>query len=229
MNGETEYSKAREMMVREQIERRGLRSPRLLAAFRKVPRHLFVPPDLRERAYDDGPLPIGKGQTISQPYIVALMTSLLALEGNERVLEIGTGSGYQAAILGELAREVHTVERHAGLALRAAEVLSQLGYVNVHVHTGDGSLGWPESAPYDGIVVTAAAAAPPPPLLDQLAEGGRLVLPVGHRLEQVLQVWHKQGGQLTYENIIPVSFVPLRGQYGWSESEWERYEADDWL
>ena len=120
MNGEMDYSLARQEMVREQIERRGLRSPRLLAAFRKVPRHLFVPVELRERAYDDGPLPIGKGQTISQPYIVALMTSLLGLEGDERVLEIGTGSGYQAAILGELAKEVHTVERHAGLALRAA-------------------------------------------------------------------------------------------------------------
>lgn len=229
VNTDIDFTLARETMVLEQIERRGLRNPRLLAAFRKVPRHLFVPVELRDRAYDDGPLPIGKGQTISQPYIVALMTSLLALEGDERVLEIGTGSGYQAAILGEMSKEVHTVERHAGLALRAAEVLSQLGYLNVHVHTGDGSLGWEQAAPYDAIVVTAAAAAPPPPLLNQLAEGGRLVLPVGSRMEQILQVWHKQAGTFTYENIIPVSFVPLRGQYGWSERDWERYESDDWL
>ncbi len=229
MNGEGDYSQAREMMVREQIERRGLRSARLLAAFRKVPRHLFVPVELRDRAYDDGPLPIGKGQTISQPYIVALMTSLLALEGNERVLEIGTGSGYQAAILGELAKEVHTVERHAGLALRAAEVLSQLGYRNVHVHTGDGSLGWPEAAPYDGIVVTAAAAAPPPPLLDQLPrEGGWCC-----RWEAGWNRSCKSGTNRAVSCLMKISsrsvFVPLRGQYGWSERDWERYEADDWL
>jgi protein-L-isoaspartate(D-aspartate) O-methyltransferase len=223
------YADEREAMVREQIERRGLRNPRLLAALGNVPRHRFVPDALRPRAYEDGPLPIGMGQTISQPYIVALMTSLLALQGGERVLEVGSGSGYQAAILAELAAEVHSVERHAGLLQRAAQTLAELGYGNVHLHGGDGSLGWQDAAPYDAIIVTAAAAAPPPPLLEQLAEGGRLVIPVGSRTDQVLQVWSKQGGKLDFESIIPVSFVPLRGRYGWSEQEWERYEVDDWF
>ncbi len=223
------YTHERQAMVREQIERRGLRNARLLDALRKVPRHRFVPESLHSRAYDDGPLPIGKGQTISQPYIVALMTSLLALQGHERVLEVGTGSGYQAAILAELAAQVHSVERHAGLLQRAAQTLAELGCHNVHLHIGDGSLGWQAAAPYDGILVTAAAAAPPPPLLEQLAEGGRLVIPIGSRMDQVLQVWSKEGGKLDFESIIPVSFVPLRGKYGWSEQDWERYEADDWF
>ncbi|MEW6649615.1 MAG: protein-L-isoaspartate(D-aspartate) O-methyltransferase, partial [Chloroflexota bacterium] len=212
MIAEDFYADEREAMVREQIERRGLRNPRLLAALGKVPRHRFVPDALRPRAYEDGPLPIGMGQTISQPYIVALMTSLLALQGGERVLEVGSGSGYQAAILAELATEVHSVERHAGLLQRAAQTLAELGYGNVHLHGGDGSLGWQDAAPYDAIIVTAAAAAPPPPLLEQLAEGGRLVIPVGSRTDQVLQVWSKQGGKLDFESIIPVSFVPLRGR-----------------
>ncbi len=208
-------------MVSEQIERRGLRSARLLEAFRKVPRHVFVPAECRKNAYDDGPLPIGDAQTISQPYIVALMTNLLQLNGDETVLEIGTGSGYQAGILAELARSVHTVERHARLAERAQQTLASLGYANVFCHSGDGSLGWPEAAPYQGILVTAAAPCPPQPLLDQLADGGRLVIPVGDRAGQDLQVWERRGSRLEPESILPVCFVPLRGTYGWKEAEWE--------
>ncbi len=210
----------REKMVIEQIAHRGLRSPRLLEAFRRVPRHYFVPPDCQKNAYDDGPLPIGIGQTISQPYIVALMTSLLALEGGETVLEIGTGSGYQAAVLAELAKTVHTIERHAPLAEKASEILSKLGYTNVFVHTGDGTRGWPDTGPYQGILVTAAAPCPPQPLLDQLAEGGKLVIPVGDHYGQDLQVWERQGNKFEPDSIIPVMFVPLRGEFGWKDEEW---------
>ncbi len=224
---EDKFRALRESMVAQQIEKRGLRNPRLLAAFRKVPRHAFVPAALQYRAYDDGPLPIGKGQTISQPYIVALMTSLLALEGHERVLEIGTGSGYQAAILAEMAQEVHTIERHAPLAERAAGTLARLGYTQVHVHCADGTLGWPQAAPYEGILITAAAATAPKPLLEQLAEGGRLVVPVGDWMGQVLQVWTRENGRYDFESIIPVSFVPLRGKYGFSDEDWARYEEDE--
>jgi protein-L-isoaspartate(D-aspartate) O-methyltransferase len=222
-----QYRNERDAMVAEQIEKRGLHNPRLLEAFRKVPRHRFVPTELAYRAYNDGPLPIGKGQTISQPYIVALMTSLLGLQGEERVLEIGSGSGYQAAILAELACEVITVERHKGLAEQAALTLSDLGYTNIQVHCADGSLGWPPAAPYQAIVVTAAAGAPPPPLLNQLAEGGKLVLPVGDWMGQVLQVWSRESGRIDFEDIIPVSFVPLRGELGWSNEAWARYEGNE--
>lgn len=207
-------------MVRDQIEARGVREPRLLEALRSLPRHLFVPPNLLEFAYEDRPLPIGEGQTISQPYIVALMTDLLELEGGESVLEIGTGSGYQAALLGMLAGSVHSVERHAGLAERARGALAGLNLGNVHVHDGDGSLGWPEAAPYQGILVTAAAPKAPPPLLDQLAEGGVLVLPVGSRQEQSLQRLRKLGQHIQVEFILPVAFVPLRGVYGFQEDQW---------
>jgi len=217
------YAKERERMVADQIERRGLRNPQLLRAFRTVPRHEFVPNELRYRAYDDGPLPIGMGQTISQPYIVALMTSLLALNGDETVLEIGTGSGYQAAILGEMVRKVISIERHPALADQARAVLNRLGYRNISVYCADGTLGWPDEAPYPAIIVTAAASSLPKPLGDQLAMGGRLVLPVGGYLGQVLQVWTREKGGLVYQNIIPVSFVPLRGKYGWSKEDWSRY------
>ncbi len=210
-----EYDRERARMVDEQIARRGLRDPRLLAAMRAVPRHRFVPPDELEWAYSDGPLPIGHGQTISQPYIVALMTDLLHLAPGARVLEVGTGSGYQAAILAHMAAEVHTVEVIPALAHRAEKVLAELGLTNVRVHVGDGSLGWPEAAPYDGILVAAAAPDVPPPLLDQLAEGGRLVLPVGSRGFQELQVWERRAGQLHCERGISVAFVPLRGEHGW--------------
>jgi protein-L-isoaspartate(D-aspartate) O-methyltransferase len=190
---------------------------------RQVPRHLFVPPDVRHLAYHDGPLPIGDGQTISQPYIVALMTSLLALKGDENVLEIGTGSGYQAAILSRLAKTVHTVERHINLAVRASQTLQELGYTNVFVHHGDGTLGWPEAAPYDAILVTAAAPTAPPPLLEQLADGGYLVLPVGNRFSQDLQRWQRTGQHYQTESFLPVAFVPLLGKYGWKEELWEEF------
>ena len=212
-----DFSSLRESMLRWQIERRGILTPRVLEAFRRVPRHRFVRREDWPDAYEDRPLPIGLEQTISQPYIVALMTDLLRLQGGETLLEIGTGSGYQAAILSLLAGQVHTIERHPELAERARQALEALELRNVTVHTADGSLGWPEAAPYGGILVTAAAPAVPAPLLEQLAEGGRLVLPVGPSGYQVLQVWQREGEAWTHEEIIPVAFVPLRGQYGWKE------------
>lgn len=212
----------RQRMVDEQLVRRGIRDQRVLDAFRVVPRHEFVPLESSHLAYSDGPLPIGERQTISQPYIVALMTELLGLEGNEKVLEIGTGSGYQAAILGELAQEVYTVERFEALANTAKKVLKDLGYSNVHVFNGDGSKGLPEEAPYDGIIVTAAAPVVPPPLLEQLSDGGRLVIPVGGSSGQILERWERHGESLTNDKLIPVAFVPLRGSEGWRHQEWRR-------
>lgn len=215
-----DFDSLRQTMVSEQIERRGICDARVLAAFRAVPRHPFVPPDYRDLAYEDGPLPIGNGQTISQPYIVALMTSLLHLEGSETVLEIGTGSGYQAAILGSLCRQVYSIERHAALSHAADEVLASLGLTNIHLRVGDGSLGWEEAAPFQGILVTAAAPQAPPLLLEQLAEGGRMVIPIGGRAVQELVIWQRQGSQFTREHILSVVFVPLRGRHGWSDVEW---------
>lgn len=203
----------RHQMVEEQIVGRGLRDPHLLAAFESVPRHLFVLTDDLPLAYADGPLPIGFDQTISQPYIVALMTNLLHLEGNERVLEVGTGSGYQAAILAHLASEVHTIEFLPQLAEQAKQLLSD--YPNVFCHIGDGSLGWQESAPYDAVVVTAAAPETPQDLLDQLKDGGRLVIPVGRRGYQKLELWTRNESQFDREALIEVAFVPLRGKHGW--------------
>ena len=215
-----EYTRLRTEMVAAQIARRGLRDPRLLAAFQHVQRHLFLPQPLRSHAYEDRPLPIGQNQTISQPYIVALMTSLLELKGEENVLEIGTGSGYQAAILSIMARTVHSIERHQELADAGRARLVRLGYYNVQVHCADGSSGWPQAAPYQAIIVTAAAAAIPKPLLEQLVEGGRLVLPIGGSQGQVLQLWTRESGRLDYQDILPVSFVPMRGEFGWSEDDW---------
>ncbi len=207
---------ARERMVDRQIADRGISSPRVLDAFRSVPRHLFVPEHKREFAYSDGPLPIGKGQTISQPYIVAYMTEALKLTPEDRVLEIGTGSGYQAAILGELAGEVYTIERHQSLADTAARRLEEMGYKNIHVVQGDGTHGLPEHAPFDGVIVTAAAPEVPQPLLDQLAEGGRLIMPVGSRAGQVLKLFHREDGEVKIRTLSPVAFVPLVGDYGHS-------------
>ena len=214
------YEQARKRMVESQIAQRGLRDKRLLAAFASIPRHMFVPEDYRYTAYDDGPLPIGYSQTISQPYIVALMTNLLELKGDERVLEVGTGSGYQAAILGRMAKEVHTVEYLPELATSAKKLLQELGLKNVHVHIGDGSLGWPETAPYQGIVVAAAAPQASKTLLDQLADGGRLILPVGGRGVQNLEIWEKVGEECTSRIETSVAFVPLRGEEGWDRKEW---------
>ena len=214
------YERERKRMVVEQIERRGLRDARLLAALESTPRHLFVPENYRNAAYEDGPLPIGFGQTISQPYIVALMTDLLHLKGDERVLEVGTGSGYQAAILGMMADEVHTVEYVPELATGADKLLKSLGMDNVHVHFGDGSLGWPEFAPYGGILVAAAAPQTPKALLEQLDDGGRLVLPVGGRGMQNLEVWERKGKRFDHKTLTAVAFVPLRGEQGWDRKEW---------
>ena len=210
------FEEERERMVVEQLQARGLAEPRLLEAFRAVPRHLFVPEELQAQAYTDHPLPIGAGQTISQPYMVALMTQCLRLQGHERVLEIGTGSGYQAAILATLALEVFTVERIPDLARTVSERLTRLGYPNIHVTTGNGSLGWLEHAPYDAILVTAAAPEIPQPLTDQLAEGGRLVLPVGPQdAPQMLVQVEKRRGTLHRRDITSCVFVPLVGEQGW--------------
>jgi protein-L-isoaspartate(D-aspartate) O-methyltransferase len=212
---EDEYRIARMRMLEEQIAARGVLDPRLLAAMGSVPRHQFVPVDELAWAYADGPLPIGLGQTISQPFIVALMTELLQVEATDRILEVGTGSGYQAAILGRMAAVVHTMEVIPELAMQAAKSLSDLGYDNIHVHVGDGSLGWEEAAPYDGILVAAAAPAAPQPLLDQLNDGGRLILPVGSRGFQHLEFWKRIGQKFESREDLAVAFVPLRGEYGW--------------
>ncbi len=203
----------------EQLEAREIEDPRVLAAMRTVPRHRFVPPDLRANAYEDRPLMIGSNQTISQPYIVAYMTQLLHLSGDETVLEIGTGSGYQAAVLAQLCAHVYTIERHTSLAESAVQTLRELHIENVTVWHGDGSKGWEAKAPFDAILVTAAAPRAPKPLVDQLAEGGRMVLPVGDYGRQYLQVWERKGGAVSYEVNVPVSFVPLRGEHGFG-SEW---------
>ena len=212
-----EFVSERCKMVNEQIEGRGLHDPCLLSAFKSVPRHLFIPGEYRHYAYDDGPLPIGFSQTISQPYIVALMTHMLELKGSEHILEVGTGSGYQAAILSQLVSDVHTIELIPTLSAQSEKLLNELGYQNVHCHSADGSLGWPGAAPYEGIIVTAAAPSVPQELLDQLAEGGRLVLPVGSGGYQDLMIWRKKNGEFTYRNSIGVAFVPLRGERGWKQ------------
>ena len=212
-----DFGAARKRMVDRQIAQRGLTDNRILEAFQTVPRHLFVPEGQRQFAYSDGPLSIGSGQTISQPYIVAFMTQALELKEGDRVLEIGTGSGYQAAVLAELVREVHTIERHPELAEQAENLLRELGYQNIFVHRGDGTHGLPEFSPYQAVIVTAAAPEVPQPLLDQLADGGRLIMPVGGRSGQVLKRWKKTGDQLKQETLSPVAFVPLIGEFGWKE------------
>jgi protein-L-isoaspartate(D-aspartate) O-methyltransferase len=210
-----EHTRARKRMVEEQIMARGIHNARVLTAMGSVPRHEFVPLDDLPWAYSDGPLPIGHGQTISQPYIVALMTELLEVEAKDRVLEIGTGSGYQTAVLGEMAVEVHTVEVIPELAAQAEKNLTRLGYTQIHVHVGDGSIGWKEAAPYEKIVVTAAAPEVPQALLEQLNEGGQLVIPVGSRSVQQLEVWQRSGQKYNRQISIAVCFVPLRGKFGW--------------
>ncbi|HEX5066419.1 MAG TPA: protein-L-isoaspartate(D-aspartate) O-methyltransferase [Myxococcota bacterium] len=204
-------AEARNRMVEEQIEVRGVRDPRVLDAMRQVPRHELVPASQRDLAYEDRPLPIGYGQTISQPYVVAAMTDALHLTGSERVLEIGTGSGYQAAILSKLAKQVYSIEIVPELAQRARADLARLGFANVEVRQGDGWRGWPEQAPFDAIVVTAAPEEVPPDLIAQLAVGGRLVIPVGGR-EQQLMVVRKTPEGITREVLFGVRFVPMRGE-----------------
>jgi protein-L-isoaspartate(D-aspartate) O-methyltransferase len=207
------FAAERERMVVEQIEARGVRDARVLAAMRKVPRHELVPAGERDRAYDDRPLPIGHGQTISQPYIVALMTELARAGPGDRVLEVGTGSGYQAAVLAETGAEVWSIEIVEPLAKRAAADLARLGFERVHVKAGDGYRGWPEHAPFDAILVTAAPPEVPEPLLEQLAAGGRLVIPVGERGElQWLEVHERNGTEMRIERVTPVRFVPMTGE-----------------
>lgn len=205
-------------MVEQQLQRRGIIDPLVLQAFARVPREAFVTPDTIDLAYADGPLPIGLGQTISQPYVVAMTVQALALSGHERVLEIGTGSGYAAAILGAMVREVDTVERLEELAQTAAARLAQLGFHNVHVHHADGSLGWPPGAPYEAICVAAAAPALPPSLLDQLTIGGRLVLPRGGADQQrLVRIVRRDVRTFVEEDLGDVRFVPLVGAEGWPE------------
>ena len=212
-----DYQTERLIMVDEQLRRRGISDRRVLEAMAKIPRHLFVLEDYRDSAYEDRPLPIGEGQTISQPYMVAIMTQSLELEGGERVLEIGTGSGYQTAILAELSRQVFTIERIPALTERARKVLGDLGYPNISFRSGDGSRGWPEEAPFDGIMVTAGSPDVPPTLKSQLAEGGRLVIPTGPRFTQTLYKLTREGDRFTEEDVTGCVFVPLVGDYGWKE------------
>lgn len=208
-------SDERNRMVERQIEARGVRNPRVLAAMREIPRHLFIPSPYDRSAYEDSPLPIGSGQTISQPYIVALMTELLKPEPEDNVLEIGTGCGYQAAILAKLVRKVTSVERIPAVADLARSNLAALGISNVKIQTADGTLGYPENAPYNGIIITAATPSVPKPLIEQLAENGRLVAPVGGREIQELVVLSKRKGIISQELHGGVRFVPLIGEHGW--------------
>jgi len=205
-------------MVREQLLERGIKDPRVVEAMRKVPRHLFVETALADRAYDDGPLPIGDKQTISQPYMAGLMTEALQLTGKEKVLEIGTGSGYQTAVLAELSGNVFSVEKIRSLATRAREILDALRYYNVAIHVGDGTLGWNEHAPFDAVLVTAGSPTLPQPLIDQLALGGRLVIPLGDEQGQVLRRVRRTGSGLEEEELGDCRFVKLVGRYGWPDA-----------
>jgi len=209
------YTAERERMVREQMETRMITNKRVLEAMRLIPRHMFVPPELRTAAYRDHPLPIGEGQTISQPYIVALMTQLLDPQENDKILEIGAGSGYQAAILGKLAQRVVTIERIPPVAERARANLAAVNITNVEVIEGDGTQGYPPESPYNGILITASTPSVPQPLIDQLAEGGRLVAPVGGRDMQELQLLTRRGKNIEVTYHGGVVFVPLIGEYGW--------------
>ena len=209
------YARERDRMVEEQLASRGVTDARVLAAIRRVPRHRFVQEALRERAYGDHPLPIGEEQTISQPFIVGLMSALLELTGREKVLEIGTGSGYQTAVLGLLARRVCSIERLPRLAERARTTLEALGVDNVWVRVGNGALGWPDQAPFDRILVAAGGPAIPPPLVAQLAEGGRMVLPVGGTDDQVLTLVERVGGEVRTRTCGECKFVKLVGKYAW--------------
>jgi protein-L-isoaspartate(D-aspartate) O-methyltransferase len=212
---EQSLKKIREDMVRDQLVSRGISDKLVLDAMRKVHRHKFLPKGMEASAYDDSALPIGDGQTISQPYMVAIMTEKLGLSGGEKVLEIGTGSGYQSAVLAEIAKEVYSIEFVPSLAERSKKKLEDLGYKNITVTSGDGTLGLPEKAPFDGIIVTAGAPSIPKPLTDQLSDGGRLVIPVGDAFSQTLTIVTKRGGKLEIEESIGCVFVPLVGKYGW--------------
>jgi len=216
--GKIDYPKLRQRMVEEQLIPRGIKDKKVLTAFLKVEREKFIPADMREEAYEDFPLPIGEEQTISQPYMVALMTQCLELRGDEKVLEVGTGSGYQTAILAELAKEVYSLERIEKLAQRARRILQQLGYINVQIFVINGTLGYEEFSSYDRILVTAGAKEIPPPLIEQLKDGGIMVIPVGDIYSQKLKVVRKQRDIIKSEVVERCVFVPLIGEYGWDES-----------
>jgi protein-L-isoaspartate(D-aspartate) O-methyltransferase len=203
---------ARRRMVQRHLVERGIKDPRVLDAFRTVPRHKFLPPETRRMAYDDESIPIGEGQTITPPFDVAFMTEALQPKPTDRVYEVGTGSGYQASILSRLVKEVYSIEIHEPLGKRAAAVLKELGYDNIHTRVGDGYAGWPEAAPFDAIIVTCAPEAIPQPLLDQLKDGGRMVIPIGNRFNQVVHLIEKRGGRLTDRQLRPTLFVPMTGQ-----------------
>ena len=217
MKDEIEFAQMRERMVATQLASRRIKDKRVLEVMAKVPRHRFVLPKYLDSAYEDHPLPLGEGQTISQPYMVALMTECLRLKGDEKVLEVGTGSGYQAAILAELSKEVYTIERFESLAERAKKVLSDLEYKNVKVIVGDGSRGLEEEAPFDRIVVTAGAPVLPKSLADQLAEGGKMVIPVGGSFSQALLLVEKEKDKVKTTSVCGCVFVPLIGEYGWKK------------
>ncbi len=207
------FEARRLQMVKQDIEARGIKDALVLNAMRKVPRHLFVEESLRRQAYNDHPLPIGEGQTISQPYVVALMTEALRLKGGERVLEVGTGSGYQAAVLAEIVKEVFTIEIRPELYARTVKKLRELEYKNIHAKEGDGYRGWPEHAPFDAIIITASAERIPPPLIDQLKEGGRMIMPLGSTTSyQKLILVTKKGGKAEVKELDSVAFVPLVGE-----------------
>jgi len=216
-NRSKKYARKREEMVRNQIEARGIKDPRVLAAFRQVPRHLFVSEALRDQAYGDYPLPIGEQQTISQPYIVAEMTQALELGEGDRVLEIGTGSGYQAAILAQLVYRVYTIERKRSLYLQTRRLFDQLNYHNIVTRYADGTKGWPSESPFDAVVVTAGAPAIPEVLIDQLIEGGRLVVPVGNQHAQELVKIYRDKDNIRQTNLGGCRFVKLVGEHGWKE------------
>jgi protein-L-isoaspartate(D-aspartate) O-methyltransferase len=209
------FDELREFMINTQLISRGIRDERVLKAMKKVPRHLFVDESIQYKAYDDIALPIDEGQTISQPYMVAIMTELLELKGNEKVLEVGTGSGYQAAILAELSKEVYTIERFAVLVEEAEKRFHFLGYNNIHISVGDGTLGWKEEAPFDRVMITAATPEIPEPIMGQLSAEGIIVAPVGERFSQQLIKVKKSKGRILEERHTPCVFVPLVGKYGW--------------
>jgi protein-L-isoaspartate(D-aspartate) O-methyltransferase len=210
-----QFSTSRLKMVKEQLITRGIKDERLLAAMRKIPRHLFVPEALRSRAYGDHPLPIGEGQTISQPYVIALMVEALELQGTEKILEIGTGSGYQTAILAELAEKVYSIERIKFLALKARELIEKLGYINILIRIADGSYGWREEGPFDRIIVSAASPSIPDPLLGQLKDGGIMIVPLGNENSQTLVKVKKEGNKKRISTLSSCFFVKMIGQYGW--------------
>lgn len=207
-------------MVEEQLIPRGIKNQRLLEAFYKIERHKFIPEELRSSAYADFPVPIGENQTISQPFIVALMTEALDLTGKEKVLEIGTGSGYQSAILAELAGEVYSIERFESLGKRAQETLNSLGYTNIKIKIGDGTLGWPEESPFERIIITAASPRVPLPLTEQLKENGKMILPLGESFGQVLTLVEKKKNKLESTQICGCVFVPLIGKFGYPKERW---------